>query len=137
MSWVHGPPVGRRDDVEAVGAARVGAVGVDADLEVGGAAVVEPVAGAAALVDARAPAVLAVAVPGQPDHGAERPQPLAQPQGDVPGEAGLGVAAVGGRAGGVARLAEAAGRHQPVDPAREVVVAELVTRVDDHDPARQ
>ena len=111
-----------------------GAVGVDADLEVG----------------------VRLALPARPrssTHGpqrscrllcrvirtvrAERLQPVSQPERDVPGEARLGIAAVGGRSGGVAGLAEAAGRHQPADPSREVLVAELVARVDDDHPARR
>ncbi len=66
---------------------------------------------------------------------AERLEPPLHHPGDLPDEGRLRVAAVGGRAGGVARLAEAAGRHQSVDLAREVVVAELVTRVEHDDPA--
>ena len=63
-----------------------------------------------------------------------RLEPLAQQPRDLPGERRLRVAGVRRRAGRVAGLLETAGRHQPVDLARVVVVAELVTGVD-HDRA--
>ena len=60
MSWVQGRAVGGGDDVEAARAGGVRAVAVQADLQVG----VDLVAAPAALVDARAPPVLAVARAG-------------------------------------------------------------------------
>ena len=135
MSWVHG--AGRAGRSRGTrGRPRVRPVAVDADLQVGGA----PRRSGCRPGPARrrrGPSGPAGCWAGSADHRAERLEPLPQPQGDVPGEAGLGIAAVGRRPGGVARLAEAAGRHRAVDPSREVVVAELVTRVDDDHPARE
>ena len=106
---------------------------MDADLEVGG----ELVAVAAAHVDARPPAVLAVGVPGQPDGGAERLEPSLQQPGDLPGERRLRVAAFVAVPVVLHGFSNPPAGTEPVDPAREAVVAELVTRVDHDDAAGQ
>src|SRR3954462_10452282 len=76
------PPVGRGDHVEPSRAARVGAVAVDAELDVGGA----PVAVASADVNARTPPILAVGVPGEAYLRAQPLEPDAQQARDLPGE---------------------------------------------------
>ena len=96
------------------------------------------VAVASADVHARAPPVLPVGVAGHHDPRAESHQAGAQQPGHLPGERRLRVPTIGRGARGVARLLEPAGRHHPVDLAREVVVAELVAGVDhDRPPAER
>ena len=111
---VVGPagPLARADHEEAVRRGG-GAVAVQRDLEVGADLRAEPAAGA----DARPPVVDAVGGAGQPDGRAERLEPALQRPRHPPGEGGLGEAAVGRRAGRVARLPQP-DPDQPVDLAR-------------------